>query len=406
MTAPRDPASPAARRARVAVAALFLTNGALFANVVPRLPEIKAATDLGDAAYGVTIAMMPLGALLSGLVAGRIIRAWGSGPTAVFGTLLLAVAVLAIGLSPAAWALAAALFLVGALDAVVDVAQNAHGLRVQQQYGRSLLNLFHALWSLGGVAGGTMAAIAIALRVPPAVQLAVSGALFSLVAVVALRYCLPGRDEPPVLDAAPDREPGARGIRRVAHPVLLLLGLAAIAVAGALVEDVGSTWATLYLGEGLGAPGAIAAAGYVAVVGAQFVGRLIGDRLVDRFGQRIVARLGGALILCGMGAALAFPSVPGTIAGFAAAGLGIATLTPSALDAAHRIPGLPAGTGLAVVVWLMRVGFLASPIVIGFISTVSELRVSLVLVPVAGLAVVLLAGFLPRRPERSRRPVG
>ncbi|MGW6223635.1 MFS transporter, partial [Streptomyces olivaceus] len=36
------PAAPADRRARVAVAVLFFTNGALFANLRPRYPQIKA----------------------------------------------------------------------------------------------------------------------------------------------------------------------------------------------------------------------------------------------------------------------------------------------------------------------------------------------------------------------------
>ena len=37
------------RRARGAVAALFLTNGALFANLLPRYPEIKLALGLDNA---------------------------------------------------------------------------------------------------------------------------------------------------------------------------------------------------------------------------------------------------------------------------------------------------------------------------------------------------------------------
>ncbi|PRC52163.1 MFS transporter, partial [Mycobacterium sp. ITM-2017-0098] len=39
---PLDGGEARNRRARIAVAALFLTNGALFANLLPRLPEIKA----------------------------------------------------------------------------------------------------------------------------------------------------------------------------------------------------------------------------------------------------------------------------------------------------------------------------------------------------------------------------
>lgn len=36
------------QRERWAVSALFLTNGALFASVLPRLPEIKAELGLSD----------------------------------------------------------------------------------------------------------------------------------------------------------------------------------------------------------------------------------------------------------------------------------------------------------------------------------------------------------------------
>ena len=39
---PLDVAAAQNRRARIAVAALFLSNGAIFANLLPRYPEIKA----------------------------------------------------------------------------------------------------------------------------------------------------------------------------------------------------------------------------------------------------------------------------------------------------------------------------------------------------------------------------
>ena len=77
----------------------------------------------------------------------------------------------------------------------------------------------------------------------------------------------------------------------------------------------------------------------------QFIGRFFGDRLVDRFGERAVARAGGVVIAVGMGTALAFPSVPTTIAGFAAAGFGIATLIPAAMHGADQLPGCAPGLG-------------------------------------------------------------
>jgi MFS family permease len=174
----------------------------------------------------------------------------------------------------------------------------------------------------------------------------------------------------------------------------VLAALIGIAIAGATIEDGGSSWATLYLRDSLSAPAAIAAFGYIALVSFQFVGRMFGDRLVDRFGERAVARAGGLIAAAGMGAALAFPSVPATVAGFAAAGFGSATLIPGAMHRADQLRGLRPGTGLTVLTWLMRVGFLLSPVIVGIVADATSLRVGLLSVPVAGLVVIALSGAL------------
>ncbi|MGO2048050.1 MAG: MFS transporter, partial [Brachybacterium tyrofermentans] len=359
---------PEVRRARGAVAAMFLTNGALLANLLPRYPEIKGELGLANSTYGLVLAAFPAGAILAGLGAGALIRRVGSAPLAVAGTILTAIGLCAASWAPVAGLLALALLVAGACDAITDVAQNAHGLRVQRRYGRSIINSFHAVWSIGAVLGGSMAALAIALDVPLRVHLGVSGALFAVISLVALRFALPGKDpensaggaDVGTSTAVPDgtgatddtaatdaagAPPSAALRPRRGRTVPLLAALIVIAIGGTLVEDAGNSWATLYLARDLGAPAAIAATGYIALVGAQFVGRLAGDSLVDRFGQRTVARAGGLIIAVGMATALAFPTVPGTIIGFALAGLGSATLVPAAMQEADDLPGLRHGTG-------------------------------------------------------------
>ncbi|CAL9376312.1 Inner membrane protein YbjJ [Nocardiopsis dassonvillei] len=411
MTAPDSPAAPApapagrapadrgVRRARAAVSLLFLTNGALYANLVPRYPEIKAALELGNTQYGLAIAAFPAGALVAGMAAGPVIRRFRSARVAAFGTVLTALCMLGAAVGPTWAALAGALLLAGAFDAVVDVAQNAHGLRVQRLYRRSVLNSFHALWSVGAVTGGLMGAAATGLGVSPGVHLAVAAVLLSAVALTAYRWTLPGPDREEAAQAEPEPRPGASGAAWTKYAVLA--ALAVISIAGIMVEDAGSTWGAVYLSDHLGAPVSLAAFGYIALVGAQFVGRLAGDGLTDRFGQRAVARAGGAITVLGLGAALLFPSVPGTVLGFAAAGFGVATLIPSAMHAADELRGLRPGTGLALVSWLMRVGFLCSPPVVGAIADATSLRAGLMVVPLAGVAVVVLAGVLADRSGRA-----
>ncbi|CAL9345532.1 MFS transporter [Streptomyces sp. enrichment culture] len=390
------------RRARLAVAVLFFTNGALFANLLPRYPQIKSDLGIGNAAYGLAVAAFPAGAITAGLAAGILVRRFGSARVAVGGTLLTGAGILAAGLADSVVVFAGALFLAGAMDAFTDVAQNAHGLRVQRRYGRSIINSFHAIWSIGAVTGGSMAAAAIALGVARGPHLLFSAAVFAVAACVALRYCLPGPEtdtEPAAETGAEDSAPSpvrarAAGLRTG----WVLAALVLIATAGTLVEDAGMSWATLYLADSLHATAALATSGYVALVGAQFVGRIVGDRLVDRFGQRTVARSGALIAAVGMGLALAVPTVPGTVLGFAAAGFGVATLVPAAMHEADELPGLKPGSGLTLVSWLMRLGFLLSPPVVGLVADATSLRVGLLVVPLAGLLVLLCAGVLqPRR---------
>jgi len=400
-----------ARRARIAVGVLFFTNGALISNLLPRYPEIKDDLGLTNTAFGAAVAAYPLGALLLGLTAGILIRRFRSSRVAIAATVITAIGLLLVGVAPGWIVLALALFLAGAMDSITDVAQNSHGLRVQRLYKRSIINSFHAIWSIGAVIGGVMGAAAAALGVPLLLHLTISAVLFSAAALASYRWLLAGPEPTP--DAAPTvAEPLAGSIAASAASSSLtatakpggtvwryatLLALVVIAAGGAIVEDAGSSWSAIYLSDGLGASAFVAGLGFISLQGMQFVGRLLGDRMVDRFGQRAIARLGGALVLVGMGAALAFPSIPGTIVGFGLAGFGVATLIPGAMQAADELPGFKPGAGLTIVGWLLRLGFLLSPPIVGAIADASSLRFGLILVPVAGLLVLIFARVLSTR---------
>ncbi|MNW24752.1 Inner membrane protein YbjJ [compost metagenome] len=391
-------------RARAAVAALFLTNGALFANMAPRLPELKRELELDTAGYGLLVTAWPVGSILAGLAAGALVRRFGSAQVAVVGTIVTGAALLAAGSAPGVVLVVLAFALGGAMDSITDVGQNAHGLVVQRRYGRSILNSFHALWSVGAVIGGLMAAGAIQMNLALPVHLGISMVLFAAVALTALKFCLPRSAELAVIEPV---APPAPGTAQAAAPagsrgrlLLMMSALVLISVAGVMVEDAGNSWSTLYLGQ-LGAPAALAASGFIALVGAQFIGRILGDGMVNRFGQRGMAQFGGALIAIGMGLALFFPTVPGTLLGFAAAGFGSATLVPAVMDQADKLPGLPPGTGLSIVSWLMRLGFLFSPPLVGFLAENFGLRMALMVFPIAGLVVLACSPVLRGKSPRS-----
>ncbi len=419
-----DDASLRARRARAAVAVLFFANGAAFANAVPRYPDLKAGLGLTNTLFGSAVAAYGLGALVVGLGAGVLVGRFGSARVAPASTVVMAANLVLIGAAPTWWALAAVLCLAGAVDAIGDVAANAHALRVERLLRRSILNSQHAVWSIGAVVGGVMGAVAADLRVPPVWHLAVVAVLLAALALGTARFLLPGPDGPGdgpedgprdgPGTAVPDGGSGARPARerargrargrvRVAGTLAALGGVAALAQA---MEDVGATWSPLYLREDLAAAPALAASGFIALQALQTVGRLLGDRAVTRYGDRAVARAGAAMAGTAMAGALAVPTQAGTVVAFGAVGLGIGTLIPAALRAADGLPGLPRGAGLTVVGGIDRLAILAGPAVIGLLADAAGLRAALVAVPAAAAVVVLLTPVLPGRSPGEQRLQG
>ena len=382
---------------------MFATNGAVFANVVPRYPDIVARLGLDETAFGTAVAGYGLGAVLAGLLAAPLVNRFGSARVAVGGTLAVAANLVLVGAAPSWLLLVLALGLAGALDSVTDIAENAQGLRVERHYGRSVLNSMHATWSIGAVVGGAMGSAAAGLSVPLVPHLAVAAATAVALALVVRSRLLPGPDPAPVRESMPPVDasgaPRSRG-RRQWGLVVRLLALAVVASMAQGIEDLTSTWSALYLRDELGTAAVVGGLGFVALQGMQTVGRLAGDRAVTAWGDRTVARTGAALAAAAMGPALLSGSSVLTIAAFGVVGLGIGTLIPASLRAADDLPGLPRGLGLSIIGLGLRVTLLASPLAMGALAQRQGLGAVMAAIPVAALLVLLLAPALPAGPRR------
>jgi len=387
-----------ARRARLAVGGLFLVNGATYNSLVPRLPAVRDELGLSNAALGTAIAAFPAAAIAFGVLAGPLIARFGSGRVAVGVGLAGAVLLPTVALAPTWAALAGVLFVLGLTDAWADAAMNAHGLRVQARYGRSIINGLHAVWSVAAVAAGFVGAAAAGLGIPLLAHLGAVALVLVGVSVAAGRGVQPGPD--PAATAHPTGV-ARRTLWAAAGP---LLAIAALLVASGGIEDSAASWGALYVRDDLGAGPFLAGLPFVAFQAAMTVGRLAGDRVVDRIGAVRVARGGALLAGAGMGAALVLDHPVAAIVGFAVAGLGVSTLFPLAFAAAGAVPGVRPGDGIAVVGWLARLGFLAFPPTIGAIADTASIGTGLVLVPVAGLVAAALAPALRLRggPVSSR----
>lgn len=384
--------------ARRAVSALFVLNGVAYANVVPRLPAIKADLALSNAALGAALAAMPVGALLAGVLGGRLIARFDSARVVVAAGVALGLATPLLAAAPAWIALVGAFAVVGAADSSMDIAMNAQALRVQRGYGRSIMSSMHGLWSVGALIGGGIGLLCAAADVPLSAHLAIAGALVAASVLGVRRWLVHGRDggrSSPTASPGADRASASRARR------LALVPLGLIVIGGATIEDAPASWGAVLVRSELGASAAVAGSVYLAFQVSMTVGRVTGDRVVDRFGAPGVLRAGALTVAIGMGLAVATREPAIVIVGFVIAGLGASPLFPLAFSAAGEVEGVAPGHGLAVIASTARIGFLISPLVVGVIGDATDLRVGLLIAPVAALAVALAAPALPA-PARRR----
>ncbi|MFF5021563.1 MFS transporter [Micrococcus luteus] len=417
-----------ARRARWAVTAAFATNGALLGALIPHYPEAKAAFGLDPAGFGLLVIALAVGGTLAGPLPAPLLRRFGAGRVMLAGSVAIALLTTAAGLvldvagagagarhgagAAAAWPLwvfAGLVLASGVLDAVVDTAQNAQGLQVQTRLARPVLTTMHAGWSLGAAAGAGLGAAVITVGGPAALHLGLNGAVCVAVLLGIRRLFLADAPADPVpTDDASDEAsarptPARSGVLPRRAAVAALVPAVVIAMAGFGVEEFGNAWATLFLITERGLDPAAAVLGASTLLGAQFVGRLAGDRTLAVLGRRGALTAGLGAVVVGLGLALApLPepvAVPAAFAGLALAGLGCAVVVPVAYALGDEAPGLRPQTGLAVTSWCMRLA------VVGLSPAVGALAGAVGLAPALtvflGLAVVgaVLAARLPTAPQ-------
>ena len=390
---------------------MFLANGLGFANLVPRFPEIVVGLGLSKSDFGQAVVAASVGALVAGLAASWLISRLTSAKVASLGMLVVALALLGAGLARSWVALAVCLLVVGGTDSIVDVAQNAHGLRVQRRWGASIVTSFHASWSLGAVLGAAMGQAMAGAGVGLGTHMVLTAAVLLVLSTGPLLagWFLPGHDRDDrdpdrikELDDAPEVRSATSSRRSRPVTILVLIVVGLLCAASMFPEDVAMNWSSLLLSE-QGAGAGRVGLGLVALQGTMIVGRLVGDRIIDAVGQRAVIAWGGALVTLGMSIALLVSSVPGTLLGMAISGAGCAVAVPVTYSAADDVEGLPPGLGLTIVSWLARLAGLLAPPVVGRLADDHGLWVALAYGLLGGFIMVSCWPVLRHRPVASQR---
>jgi MFS family permease len=401
-------AGTATRWPRIAVTAVFVVHGLLFASWTAHIPEVQRHLGLTDGTLGFALLGAPVGSVLAMVAASWLLPRVGSRRVVQVALVGYCAAGPLVGLTGSLAALFAALFAWGAFQGTLDVAMNTQGIAVERTGRRVLMSGLHGSWSIGAFAGAGIGALAVAAGITLSLQLLVLGTIALLVAgLLTTRMLPPAAEHPanananastgnPNADAGPRPRPRVKVSRWSGGMVML----GAIAFASMLCEGAIADWGAVYLSGPLHASGVIPGLGYTAFSLAMVTVRLSGNRLLTRFRtDRLLPAL-AAIATLGFAASLVIASPPAALVGFCCLGVGLASVVPAVFSAAGRIPGLPAGTAVATASACGWAGFVCGPPLIGRLASWASLPVALGLLPL--LTTLVVVGTLSSRALRTR----
>jgi predicted MFS family arabinose efflux permease len=374
-------------RARAATLAVFFVNGLGIGAWSAAIPPLKVAFALSDGRLSLILLAFAGGAMSFMPIGGAIAPRWA--PTGLTTARAAFAFTLSFALPLLAWnalALAAAAFCMGAANGLLDVSMNAHASVVERQWSAPIMSSFHAAFSVGGLAGAGAAFLYFGASAP--VLLAAVGAV-GFVVVVSASGALGKRER---------RNPSST----LAWPARTLFALAIIAFLLFLCEGAIIDWSGVYLAS-IGASTTFASAGFAAFSIAIVTGRLLGDRVVARYGRAFVVSAGALIAAGGLGLAAGSPHIGSLLLGYAMVGAGLSNVVPALFSASAGFGSSP-GQGIAAIATAGYAGLLTGPPFVGAIATFGNLRLGFAALAAAACAGALISIFATPSANDGRLP--
>ncbi|MEV6582047.1 MFS transporter [Streptomyces sp. NPDC051582] len=386
MTGETDLSPARLRHARFAIAAVFCTHGAVTGSFATRIPWIQDHAQLGSGTLGLALAFPALGAAVAMPLAGRINHRFGARAALRWLLVLWTLSLILPSFAPNLATLCFALFVYGASAGMADVAMNALGVETENRLGRSIMSSLHGMWSVGALIGSAAGTLAAHAGADARLHHLIAALALTAAGLAAVRGVLD-------LRSAPDAEAPPH----FALPPKSALLIGAIGFCAVFAEGASMDWSAVYLRDVLDTDAGLAAACTTAFALTMALARLVGDRVVDRFGAVRTVRAGGVLATAGGVLVVVAGNPAAAIAGFGLIGLGIAVVVPLAFAAAARSGPAPA-QAIAGVATITYTSGLVAPSAIGAVADATSLVVSFGLVTLLAFALVVGAAVLRQKP--------
>jgi predicted MFS family arabinose efflux permease len=368
----------------------FFAQGVAFALLVTRIPAVQDRYGVSDALLPVFLAAVPILAGVGSVTTERLVRRVRPSRLLRWSQPVVLLALLGVGAGDRLVEMAVALAAFGLAVGALDASMNMLGVSLQRSYGRSIMLSFHAVYSLGGILGASLAwagahwHLALWVSYLPVVAVLLPATL------VGSRWYVDG-------DPAPVEEQGAGGggvVFKLLLPLCLVMTFAYIG------DSTVSNWSAKYLKDVLGSSEQLATVPYNVYMVTTLLGRALGDFGVRRFGAVTVVRLGTLVAAGGFAVVASAPGAWFGMLGFTLLGLGLCVLVPQTFAAAGRLFPGASDAAVARLNIFNYVGFLVGSPLVGALGDAWSYRGAMLVPMVLVLVTLVYARSFEARPDR------
>ncbi len=320
----------------------------------PMIPMVKERLGIQADVLGMLLLCVGVTAFIIMPMAGYLGQKFGCQKVVTVASILMAIDIVLLSFLPNVWLYAVFLGVLGAVMGTIDVNMNVNAVIVEKLANRRLMSGMHSFWSIGCfVAAGLFSLLAkmgISLMIITAIHCGIVLIILAMISPYILKY------------------KGAKKSKLLALPkgIVILFGI--LACVTFLAEGAVMDWSGVFLTEVKDVELSLAGIGYAFFSVAMFVVRFIGDKIVQKLGEKKTVILGSILSGIGFLSIIFMEQLYTMLFGFICIGLGAANIVPVLYSLLKYQQDMPINGAVTAITSLGYTGVVLGPAILGFIA--------------------------------------